>query len=687
MESPVVLDKPPEYYGTATNERGFPFDEEEGSGAWSELAARHPDIAARLRQRPATWARKRRPSSQDGIDDTADSFGGFDRFPFDDIPPEFREHFPSHWNRRFGPREEQYQQPSSPQPHSPQHQTAATQTEQDAEQLQDEQTPLPQYGLRNTVDLGQKSPADPSVVDADERSHRSMSAPPDHRTVNPNSNKMSGQNHQEQQQPHQPEQSSNVRHIPIFVEGRDEPVINKSVDHGTHFAEAKPTYVPPPQPHIDRDQYFADDGPVGFPFAKSFDRPFFRQGPQPFTKQKMYPQAAFNRGASPQRSQSPKPQTYQEQTAPRAETPSRPQQKQAPPQQKQPSPQQRQAPPPQQTPQHPPHNQVPPQAPQTPPQPQAPSANDPITLILSIQTDVLNLMTDVENFKGTKNDKQYLYLDEMLTRNLIKLDNIETDGKENIRQARKEAIKCIQKCIAVLEAKADSNKALASAQPQDVDMQNKDGENAADTQENVQNGDVEMKETTKENESLPAQGAQDTTPGSEVQTEQNIQEQKPEEPKSEVTQVTDKADKDLVEPVIADTRPDDTKAPDATLKPTTETQKAPESAEKKQSPKKTIKKRDKSKDKKDVAKENKKEEAATENKESKDSEKDVKKEVTDKNEVSEAVKSSEGTVDKEDKSLDNKDAKEEVMQVDANAKGDSNKADSQEMEVDGAASQ
>jgi hypothetical protein len=51
-------------------QRGFPFDEEEASGAWSELAARHPDIAARLRQRPATWARKRRPSSQDATDGT-----------------------------------------------------------------------------------------------------------------------------------------------------------------------------------------------------------------------------------------------------------------------------------------------------------------------------------------------------------------------------------------------------------------------------------------------------------------------------------------------------------------------------------------------------------------------------------------------------------------------------------------
>lgn len=67
-------------------------------------------------------------------------------------------------------------------------------------------------------------------------------------------------------------------------------------------------------------------------------------------------------------------------------------------------------------------------------------------------------MTSVENFTGqSKKDKEYIYLDEMLTRNLIKLDDIETEGKENIRLARKEAIKCIQKCIAVLEATAESN--------------------------------------------------------------------------------------------------------------------------------------------------------------------------------------------------------------------------------------
>lgn len=63
-------------------------------------------------------------------------------------------------------------------------------------------------------------------------------------------------------------------------------------------------------------------------------------------------------------------------------------------------------------------------------------------------------MCAVEQFGGERGDKDYMYLDEMLTRNLLKLDTIDTNGKESIRLARKEAIKCIQASIAVLEAKA-----------------------------------------------------------------------------------------------------------------------------------------------------------------------------------------------------------------------------------------
>lgn len=57
-----------------------------------------------------------------------------------------------------------------------------------------------------------------------------------------------------------------------------------------------------------------------------------------------------------------------------------------------------------------------------------------------------------------------MYLDEMLTQNLLKLDTIDTDGKENIKLARREAIRCINKCIGVLEAKADAAVAQEKAQ-------------------------------------------------------------------------------------------------------------------------------------------------------------------------------------------------------------------------------
>lgn len=38
-------------------------------------------------------------------------------------------------------------------------------------------------------------------------------------------------------------------------------------------------------------------------------------------------------------------------------------------------------------------------------------------------------MEQVAQFNGKPRDKQYLYLDEMLTRNLLKLDDIDTQGK------------------------------------------------------------------------------------------------------------------------------------------------------------------------------------------------------------------------------------------------------------------
>lgn len=117
--------------------------------------------------------------------------------------------------------------------------------------------------------------------------------------------------------------------------------------------------------------------------------------------------------------------------------------------------------------------------------PQTPHTADCIAKIQAIQRDVLELMCAVEQFGGQRNDKDYMYLDEMLTRNLLKLDTIDTNGKESIRLARKEAIKCIQASIAVLDAKASLNL-----------NENQSGEpTTADADQNNQvNGDASVKD-------------------------------------------------------------------------------------------------------------------------------------------------------------------------------------------------
>jgi BCL2-associated athanogene 3 len=79
--------------------------------------------------------------------------------------------------------------------------------------------------------------------------------------------------------------------------------------------------------------------------------------------------------------------------------------------------------------------------------------------IQEVQQEVESLAARVEQFNGnSRTDKEYLFLDEMLTRELIKLDTIEVEGNDSLRTARKDVIRNIQKTIALLENKADSGK-------------------------------------------------------------------------------------------------------------------------------------------------------------------------------------------------------------------------------------
>lgn len=82
---------------------------------------------------------------------------------------------------------------------------------------------------------------------------------------------------------------------------------------------------------------------------------------------------------------------------------------------------------------------------------------DPLCAINSIRSDVIKLVKDIANFEGVSKDlKEYKYLDEMLTRCLIRLDSIQC-SEQDIRQQRKSTVKNVESAIDVLSKKAKLN--------------------------------------------------------------------------------------------------------------------------------------------------------------------------------------------------------------------------------------
>nr|XP_018905149.1 PREDICTED: BAG domain-containing protein Samui isoform X2 [Bemisia tabaci] len=256
--------------------------------------------------------------------------------------------------------------------------------------------------------------------DESARNQRSWSAPPEGKSaepqrfvskieinpVNPDESNMNSNTTEQQQaappppppQP-QPGKQPNVRHIPIFVEGRSEPVVSKELPTEEVFTQTR--------------------GPT-----PTFNaRPNYQQFPSP--KKKSEKQHFVHQEPPVQSPHKPQPQQ-----------PNHHQQNHQQPQQNSEHHKAEQAPPP-------------PPPPAAPPKPKT-----AMEKVEEVQKEVDDLRKQVDEFQGkSRQEKAYLYLDEMLTRELIKLDNIETEGKEDVRMARKNAIKSIQNAISVLESK------------------------------------------------------------------------------------------------------------------------------------------------------------------------------------------------------------------------------------------
>lgn len=75
----------------------------------------------------------------------------------------------------------------------------------------------------------------------------------------------------------------------------------------------------------------------------------------------------------------------------------------------------------------------------------------------STKAQVQDLLKQINLFQGTsENDKNYRYLDEMLTRCILKLDTIECNSVED-RADRKEAINQVNQALSILERRMGVN--------------------------------------------------------------------------------------------------------------------------------------------------------------------------------------------------------------------------------------
>ena len=92
---------------------------------------------------------------------------------------------------------------------------------------------------------------------------------------------------------------------------------------------------------------------------------------------------------------------------------------------------------------------------------EAKPADPALAKLEKVKNDVAELIEKIDSYKGSKEDREYKYLDEMLTRHLCTLDSIEAGGRDDIRQMRKATINSINRCASMLDARA-SGKMSAS---------------------------------------------------------------------------------------------------------------------------------------------------------------------------------------------------------------------------------
>nr|XP_046258772.1 BAG family molecular chaperone regulator 3 [Scatophagus argus] len=99
---------------------------------------------------------------------------------------------------------------------------------------------------------------------------------------------------------------------------------------------------------------------------------------------------------------------------------------------------------------------------------------------------VAKLEQEVKCFGGKKNDKKYLLLEELLTKELLALDSVDPEGRADVRQARRDGVRRVQTILEELEQLEEQPARPAIETAMEGDNLTQKGEPSIVTKENVE---------------------------------------------------------------------------------------------------------------------------------------------------------------------------------------------------------
>lgn len=98
---------------------------------------------------------------------------------------------------------------------------------------------------------------------------------------------------------------------------------------------------------------------------------------------------------------------------------------------------------------------------------------------------VAKLEQEVKCFDGKKNDKKYLLLEELLTKELLALDSVDPEGRADVRQSRRDGVRRVQTILEQLEQLEEPTARPASVTRIEADGGAQKGEPSTVTSGNV----------------------------------------------------------------------------------------------------------------------------------------------------------------------------------------------------------